>query len=937
MRNKRPKGALTGESRTRYNRAADLSAESSPMSNPSAPSPKADLALTVFLQDVASGRRVLWIGDASTGGAERLASMALDVRVMDTSGRLRAGKVGAARVVPYSAGRLKLDGQFDLIVVPDASVLDDLNQSAEEIKRALGDGLLVLGTHADTEHYERAVPALDAAFREVRLLGQAPFTASAIANLDHEAGGVALDGSLLRDAPESIERYLFIAGDELPESDGLLVVQLPGAEPAESNEREVQALRQELNRAGARLEQAQVRLVETEATLSESRARLVSQEAASKTALADLEERAAAAEASAAEASVAEAPATPEPVQLVQAVDDGEDVSALEVKLQERGALVRSLQSEARRHALIVRDMAEELREWTRGHRGAPASDSALDTEASLAAAQFTIDELSAEVLGLKSAVASAASAPDPVSVPAEQVAPAEPDPELTRQLTEATRAVEGLEGERNGLTLRLADVEASFVAAQSATSELRAEVATLKSVPAPEPAPSPDPALVSELVEARTQLETLEGERNGLTLRLADVEASLEAASAPVAPAAAVSPSTDQLDRLDSLQEEVEALRLTNTELTISTLDLGAEKEALETRGREVSSALAARDALITRLQIDLAQEENTRALHDKQVVRMRAEVFNLREAVVAASLAVDAQERAERKVKELEAELEAAAASSAAAAASSAASLAAAAASSAAADLVELAQQEAEELSDELREVAEARDAAAARLGQVEGELGALRDHASAAEETVAGLEAFKSKATEALAAARATLAALQDQGFTPERSSITSAGGEMAPTSEADAGLETLMRSLTAQLEERDDRIRALERRVRDAGGSDSNTDALELEERADRLQEALEHERSARTAADERVIQLLKQAPVEPIDLKQKLSAKESALEETEQRVETLSVDVSSLRTVCAETRTGLESLLSDADADEEAARRIGDLLDILRGF
>lgn len=888
------------------------------MSNPSAPSPNADLALTVFLQDVASGRRVLWIGDASTGGAERLASMALDVRVMDTSGRLRAGKVGAARVAPYRAGHLELDGQFDLVVVPDASVLDDLGQNTEEIKRALGDGLLVLGTHADTEHYERAVPALDAAFREVRLLGQAPLTASAIANLDHEeAGGVAFDDSLLRNAPEDIERYLFIAGDELPESDGLLVVQLPGAEPAESNEREVQALRQELNRAGARLEQAQVRLVETEATLSEARARLVSQEAAAEAAAAAAETRVSEAEAQIREAIVPSPP--------VEAIEDGEDVAALERKLQERGALVRSLQAEARRHALIVRDMAEELREWTRGHRGAPASDSALDTEASLAAAQFTIDELSAEILALKSAADSALS-----QAPVEPVAslPVAPDPVLTQELSAAKDAAEALEGERNGLALRLADVEASFEASKRTAAELRSEIAELKAasasapVPDPAPVPVPDPAAAAELEAMRAQLEGLEGERNGLALRLSDVEASLEAASAPVAPvapAAAVSPSTDQLDRLDALQEEVEALRRTNTELTISTLDLSADKEALETRGREVSSALAARDALITRLQIDLAQEENTRALHDKQVVRMRDEVFNLREAVVAASLAVDARERAERRVTELEVELKAAVANSAAA------------------DLVELAQQEAEELSDELREVAEARDAAAARLGEVEGQLGALRDHASAAEETVAGLEAFKSKATEALGAARATLAALQDQGFTPERSSITSAGGELAPTSEAEAGLETLMRSLTAQLEERDDRIRALERRVRDGGGNAANTDALELEERADRLQEALEHERAARTLADERVIQLLKQAPVEPIDLKQKLSAKESALEETEQRVETLSVDVSSLRTVCAETRSGLESLLSDADADEEAARRIGELLDILRGF
>lgn len=824
------------------------------MPNPSAPSPKADLALTVFLQDVASGRRVLWIGDASTGGAERLASMALDMQVMDTSGRLRTGKVGAARVAPFSAERLELDGKFDLVVLPDAGVLEDLKVSTEAIKRALGDGLLVLGTHADAKHYEHVVPALDAAFREVRLLGQAPFAASAIANLDHGASGVAMDGSLLRDAPKSIERYLFLAGDELPESDGLLVVQIPGGgEPAESseresNEREVKALRKELNRAGARLEQAQVRLVETEATLSEARARLVSQDQASQ-------QRASQQRASQQQAKQ-DPPPKPARAPSKESADVGADVSALEATLQERGALIRSLQRDARRHATITRDMAEELREWASGKRGTRASDVALDTEASLAAAQFTIDELRAEVATAKSAHAA---------------------------------------------------VPASVVVA-TAVPDTSAE----------------------EMAQLRRQLESLEGERNGLTLRLADVEASLVAASAPaplalVAPVPTVSASPDQLDRLDSLQEEVEALRLTNSELTISTVDLAADNEALETRGREASSALAARDALITRLQIDLAQEENTRALHDQQAHRMREEVHNLREAVVAASLVVDAKERAERKVVELESKVtgledKAAVADEAAAAA----------------DLVELAKQQAEELGDELREVAESRDAAAARLGEVEGELGALRVQASAAQDTVAGLEAFKEKATQALGAARATLSALQDKGFVPERSTITSAGGEAAPTAEGDKEHETLMRSLTAQLEERNDRIRALERRVR-GGGGDSDTDALELEERAMRLQEALDHERAARGVSDERVIQLLKQAPTGPADLEEKLSAKETDLVQTKQRVETLSVDVSSLRSVCAETRTGLESLLSDADADEEAARRIGELLDILRGF
>jgi hypothetical protein len=64
---------------------------------------------------------------------------------------------------------------------------------------------------------------------------------------------------------------------------------------------------------------------------------------------------------------------------------------------------------------------------------------------------------------------------------------------------------------------------------------------------------------------------------------------------------------------------------------------------------------------------------------------------------------------------------------------------------------------------------------------------------------------------------------------------------------------SGQETLMRSLTAQLEERDDRIRALDRRLAGASPVASDEEStkramLELEERAARLSEELHNERS-----------------------------------------------------------------------------------------
>ena len=62
------------------------------------------------------------------------------------------------------------------------------------------------------------------------------------------------------------------------------------------------------------------------------------------------------------------------------------------------------------------------------------------------------------------------------------------------------------------------------------------------------------------------------------------------------------------------------------------------------------------------------------------------------------------------------------------------------------------------------------------------------------------------------------------------------------------------ELLLRSLTAQLQERDDRVRALERAREGDGSADSpevlREQLLEMEERVARLTEELGHERDAR---------------------------------------------------------------------------------------
>ncbi|MEM9866030.1 MAG: hypothetical protein AAF938_30785, partial [Myxococcota bacterium] len=335
-------------------------------------------------------------------------------------------------------------------------------------------------------------------------------------------------------------------------------------------------------------------------------------------------------------------------------------------------------------------------------------------------------------------------------------------------------------------------------------------------------------------------------------------------------------------------------------------------------------------------------------RAHGDDQLHRLRAEAASLREAVVSASQTVDESRRAadaaEQALVALRAEHASANAAASDAAASDSAEVEARAAAQEAAlgEAKEVAAASAEKVQALEAQLAEQKSAASSELSAEQ----ARREEAEAASEALrkdaaASGERLSSLRTSLLEARRA-LDVLQPSSAS--RSTQITAVGVEAPDTADDPKMapqgadDTLLRSLTAQLEERDDRIRALERKLDGATG-DGSTDALELEERVERLREALSHERSAREAADERVVQLLKdsRASGSEAELSAELARRQAELTAAVEKRQTLEVDVDSLRGVCERTREGLESLLADADADEEAARRIGSLLDILSGY
>ncbi|MEM6959815.1 MAG: hypothetical protein AAF645_29295, partial [Myxococcota bacterium] len=268
-------------------------------------------------------------------------------------------------------------------------------------------------------------------------------------------------------------------------------------------------------------------------------------------------------------------------------------------------------------------------------------------------------------------------------------------------------------------------------------------------------------------------------------------------------------------------------------------TVDLAAQRDELEARSRDAASALAARDALVTRLQMDLAQEENARAHGDDQLHRLRAEAASLREAVVSASQTVDENRRAadaaEQALVALRAEHASANAAASDAAASDSAEIEARAAAQEAAlgEAKEMAAASAEKVQALEAQLAEQKSAASSELSAEQ----ARREEAEAASEALrkdaaASGERLSSLRTSLLEARRA-LDVLQPSS--PSRSTQITAVGVEAPDTADDPKMapqgadDTLLRSLTAQLEERDDRIRALERKLDGATG-DASTDAL-----------------------------------------------------------------------------------------------------------
>ncbi len=890
---------------------------------------------TVFAEQLAD-RRVLFIGDAATADVERLAAGCRALRVLDTGrgegGGRRRGR--AFRSSPYRPGPLGFQpGSFDAVVVPEAAALgDETRERLADLARIVDGGPILVATDPEVGvGYDALYGWLADLFENVRIFGESPFVGVAVGDFEAPRDPeVVVDASLV--AEESAPRaFLAVASDSPLRIASYTILRLPepddvepapareGARRDESDRRRVDALEDEI----ARLEE----------TAAE---RLAALERARESAR-DLERRLAAAERAATRAPAAD----PEVVR---------EIADLEQRLVDRAKRIRELEAEVERRGQLVRDAVEELRALRKTGSGDPgAVERAVAAEVARAESQFEVDELRARLRELEDALAK-----------------------LERHASESegrargflSRLHEILEVHEN-TAARLGVAEAEILArdeeVRSVHRELeetkdQLELALLRASGGP--TSSGDVAAPS----SSAATERLEGRVVGLRFRLANAERALAAKSIEA------KRGEGALDTVDALRAEIAAQKAENGALTIEVVDLRAEVRELRGRAGDSASALAARDALVTRLQHELSQVEQDLRNAELRSGRLAEEAASLRAAVVDAATAAEARERTSGEAETLRAQLaelrdrarnlEADRVELEERAGRAEALVRALEERLTTAERGEQEQEQkakrleseraaladevlalATELAtlDEQRRAAEAaapegRSAADERADLMEAEVELLRAHAEAIAKERDDARALLAETREMLESLRAG-----------------EAGGAAAPELAGDVGSElrdrdVLLRSHTAPLEARNDRIRALERRLSGsipAGPPDDELlkrELLELQERAIRLGDEVAAEREARRAAETR-LEALERAPdvaAEIERLRDEASRAQKDLDLERGRAEGFERDVRSLRDVCGEARQGLEALLGSATAsgDQLAADRIGQLLTVL---
>ncbi len=913
----------------------------------------ADLALVVYLEDLLRDRRVLLVGDTSARVERRLSDAARTVDVVSRERRARRRGL-PLRAWPTPAER----GTWDAIVIPDlvAAGLDDAARF-DEIASLVPDGLLVaaIDAQAGQPGYEAFHALVSARYEGARLLGQAPLSGFALAALGEPTGDVAYDASAADLAPA---RFVAVAVPRSIAIDGYAVIATPrvpdaerAAPPDPRHEREAEAARARLEHAEKRLEQAQREIARNAQKLDEARHEQARLEEALRAQQAEVEH---------------EGDRGSEAVRAARAECD-----RLEGRLRAAAHEVTTLRGESERRGVIVRDLVEELRRAgthaalsvapSRGEIDAElvraqealkgAQRRAVEAEARRAELAFRVDELTADLASIG-------------QVHEQRTA------QLAREHAAAQGIVRGLESrvaELSELRLaaesRLALVEDDIRRAREGSRDLERKVGELEEqlevARMPRPAPrdtaeqrAPDGAslgdpakegqLFGALLKTREQLAALHDERTDLMSEIARLRAALEIAAHETQ--AGVAEARRRAAALEA-EADVRAGQLEHRNAELA--NVREERERLATRVVALESVLPP--------PMPVADAGRVEAL-EQDLDALRGECAGLTLRARDADAAADA---ALLRTRAVEARL-AAGETAARADARRAAELASRLASRD--GLVSRLQLALAHAGEREAAIERTRDALEARLTQASEAIGALeavssvRSDEERRERDAMALElnaeraravradTERASALESLRDVREALARLLGAMGEPSRAvSIPTAPEglyreEIARLARDADDREVMLRSLTAQLEERDDRIRALERLARgESAPAGDMAKLLETEERIARLSAELAEERRARERVESSSALVSREAELRRLE--QLLGDRDAQLNLLEGRVEGASRDEADMRQRFADARDRLEAILAHlGDARHgEAAEHAAELLRALRKY
>jgi hypothetical protein len=210
--------------------------------------------LAAYVEPLASGRRVVVIGDDAAGLGDRLAELGARAVHAYEIGPAPEPKAAPGVVVKRLGREGDLDvrdGAFDLAVLPDAGAIVDLEAVLARVRRWIGAaGVVVVGAAADgSPGYYELYDGLALSFSEIAMVGQVPFHGAALAVLGDEGEPeVTVDTQLAGDA-SAPTHFLAIASQSPLSLRPYVILQLPLA--SDDDERDEQDERERAEREGA--------------------------------------------------------------------------------------------------------------------------------------------------------------------------------------------------------------------------------------------------------------------------------------------------------------------------------------------------------------------------------------------------------------------------------------------------------------------------------------------------------------------------------------------------------------------------------------------------------------------------------------------------------------------------------------------------------------